>query len=152
MSETEPKLLACPFCGGKASTGWYKHHSNDNDHWAIGCPECSISITEDDTTKTRAEAIAAWNRRAGATWSSEPPTEEGWYWACMRDKDSECEMVLVAHDPDDTQTLLVVRFWDKTTDVALKKLFTIDKYVKVYAIKYWLKIPVPSLPKEGGKE
>jgi len=30
--------------------------------------------------RTKKEARAAWNRRAGAQSTAEPPTEKGWYW------------------------------------------------------------------------
>ena len=62
MSET--KILPCPFCGGEAEI-----RTNFVHHFAI-CKECN---TVSDYMNSKAEAIAAWNRRT-------PPAAvpEGW--------------------------------------------------------------------------
>ena len=44
-------------------------------HFKVTCSWCYLSIIRD----TKEEAIAAWNRRASPSWSTEPPTAPGWW-------------------------------------------------------------------------
>lgn len=71
MTATE-KLLPCPFCGGEA-----KAYQHGDVGFVVQCRRCGIwnagyapawsHITEDEFHGfvTKADAIAAWNRRAG---------------------------------------------------------------------------------------
>ena len=56
----DPKALPCPFCGGVPVVG------GEDSTWAmlcrVRCGECNANRMS--YTKTRVEAIAAWNRRA----------------------------------------------------------------------------------------
>ena len=55
MTELKP----CPFCGGNALSGDTSKHYNE---YLVWCTRCGA---ETDVQDTRAEAISAWNRRAG---------------------------------------------------------------------------------------
>jgi Lar family restriction alleviation protein len=57
--EPEP-LQPCPFCGGKASVESETWTANNPAYW-VRCFECGVSGV---TGFTKADAIAAWNRRA----------------------------------------------------------------------------------------
>ena len=55
-----PKLLPCPFCGGKASL------SSDPYRATIACMECLISKSWESDSKAHAQKMVTeqWNRRA----------------------------------------------------------------------------------------
>lgn len=52
LEAKEEKLLPCPFCGGDAEEAF---------HYGVRCKDCKSSTM---AYATKAEAIAAWNRRA----------------------------------------------------------------------------------------
>jgi Lar family restriction alleviation protein len=54
-------LKLCPFCGGSASTFEDYGHSSA---WEVGCFNGDCRVEPHVWEKTKAEAIAAWNRRA----------------------------------------------------------------------------------------
>jgi Lar family restriction alleviation protein len=56
---TEPKLKPCPWCGGEVVM---PRNIGAAFHW-VDCVEC---LADGPKTATRAEAIAAWNRRTPA--------------------------------------------------------------------------------------
>ena len=56
-----PRLLPCPFCGGKASL-----MRRDDVDWEAWCRRCYANVTGNDEAQT----CAAWNRRAA------PPREQ----------------------------------------------------------------------------
>ena len=83
MSEA---LKPCPACGNNKPFAHMrvqlgdKPSMHDNRRWAVFCgyagkDTCRFLV---DACETEEEAIAAWNRRASPSWSTEP-TEEGWY-------------------------------------------------------------------------
>ena len=53
---TNNELLSCPFCGGSAEAALAT-----SSLWDVYCTECPAGI--DPKFKSKAEAIAAWNRR-----------------------------------------------------------------------------------------
>lgn len=63
---SEENLRECPFCGGEATVHNYPNVTSGRD-WFVHCKPCDMSL---DAFSTRAEAIAAWNRR---TTPSLPP-------------------------------------------------------------------------------
>ena len=73
------ELRECPFCWGHATSyGTRKMESGGSTHCLIHCDECSARLS----AKTEAEAVAAWNRRAGRTCnveSSHVEQEIGYY-------------------------------------------------------------------------
>ena len=56
MKEQSNELKPCPFCGGEAKLRRY----GDSAYCYIECSQCEIGAYFYDT---KAEAIAAWNRR-----------------------------------------------------------------------------------------
>jgi hypothetical protein len=76
MTDTADKLLRCPFCGGEASDAGYVFYRKpcEDIAWEDGspiteaffcnCPACGISnMASNIGYRTKAQAIAAWNRR-----------------------------------------------------------------------------------------
>jgi len=63
------KLLSCPFCGGKADLQPMLYNIESLSlpvvYWSMQCKDCPCSIG--DQYESEAEAIAAWNKRAGDT-------------------------------------------------------------------------------------
>ena len=61
MSEKQPELRGCPFCGGEA---WLfpSDYSDGLKLWNVRCRNCNVAF--DDGNRKPDEAIAAWNRRA----------------------------------------------------------------------------------------
>lgn len=57
------KIEKCPFCGGEADIEEIpgSPFTNETYMWAVGCKDCNIGWYKE----TKAEAVAAWNRRAG---------------------------------------------------------------------------------------
>jgi len=84
MSE-ELKLEPCPFCGNKrisvvepvSETG--KCFGTKSRVIHIFCNDCKIPGVL-GSLERKDEAFAAWNRRAEPQWTTETPTEPGWYW------------------------------------------------------------------------
>ena len=65
----EPELKPCPFCGGEAKIALFGYdcgHEGNVICMSDTCPAmCRVDWGPRDICKTKAEAIAAWNRRAG---------------------------------------------------------------------------------------
>ena len=60
---TETKLLPCPFCGKEPKLKKTKHTEPDIFYW-VGCYNSGcIALPVVMSWETRAEAIAAWNKR-----------------------------------------------------------------------------------------
>jgi len=74
---SEEKLLPCAHCNGEAHVSNKRHETGISFAFYVQCETCGLKTLRFNTL---AEAIAAWNRRAGAQWSAEPPTEKGAYW------------------------------------------------------------------------
>lgn len=69
------ELLKCPFCGGEAIIkSICNTHEPDTDDWWVSCRICRVerpSTQKGEIAHTKADAIAAWNRRAQPTMPSE---------------------------------------------------------------------------------
>ena len=57
LEAEEEKPLDCPFCGGECVA----HHDDERVGYAVFCLECKANSR---VYTTKADAIAAWNRRA----------------------------------------------------------------------------------------
>ena len=159
--QNESELLPCPFCGGEGQDR--KNYENNTWIYSVRCKECDVTT---DFYGSKKKAIAAWNRRVEtknsesdelyvsyklglekgleinrqntADWTSEVPTEEGFYWV-LRKYDT---MMIVyvcniggrmeVHGSSNPHQLLM------------------EAYIDSYDIVAWSKIPTPPLPgKEG---
>ena len=68
MIEPDDALLPCPFCGGEPYIG-----GDEAQLWFAGCCDCHCMVGEgydrdampDNMLRSKEEAIAAWNSRAG---------------------------------------------------------------------------------------
>lgn len=60
------ELKPCPFCGGEAHLRPEIKYSTGEEtgEWTVLCPPCDL-FPDQSWSKPRAEAIAAWNTRAG---------------------------------------------------------------------------------------
>lgn len=63
MIREDEKLKACPFCGAEAERNGVELLAHGNS-WHIGCWKCGVA---QEMPRTKAEAIAAWNRRTERT-------------------------------------------------------------------------------------
>jgi hypothetical protein len=75
MSETEPALLGCPFCGGAPTTGTTTAGWN-----YVECGKCDYAIKRSIFSTQGTPAVTAWNTRAPhlPEWQSpddSPPTD-----------------------------------------------------------------------------
>lgn len=75
-------LKPCPICGDKVKTSWQVDIRPDNGSlitkwWIIHVNKTCIDAI--GWFHTREKAIEAWNHRPAPEWSTEPPTEPGWY-------------------------------------------------------------------------
>lgn len=65
MTETEIKLLPCPFCGCEAKQGPYKRNG-----WEIKCPSCIIKyqqrVIRNSLDWLKASMAETWNKRTPA--------------------------------------------------------------------------------------
>ena len=141
MSEA---LKPCPFCGDKAILWCEKPKSSDYG-WLAACFSCHSQTGYvariGGIHKTEEAAIAAWNRRASPSWSTEPPTEEGVY--CFR-FDNAMAVVLVTEYCDDTN-LYVSMFGSSRR----RELYEFCDMHREYQFVQWLKIDVPAPPEES---
>lgn len=81
----EKRLLPCPACGSEnLCIRCNPIHKNWNAMSAIACSDCYMQgppVVEDEA------AIKAWNALPRTlSWTQEPPTKPGWYWARFSDK------------------------------------------------------------------
>ena len=86
MTDSNATLLPCPFCGGEAFP-----NIELRKHW-VECRECAA---ESGCYRTEAEAIAAWNTRAGRgecepKWTLQSTTQTQEFWRCDCGNCGEC--------------------------------------------------------------
>lgn len=63
--EEKVELLACPFCGGEATTeAQYRAYSIDSSFTAVGCTKCGAYGMIWDDQQELEFAIKHWNTRA----------------------------------------------------------------------------------------
>jgi len=144
MSET--KLLLCPHCGGKAflRKGIGEYYD--------ACHVFECRTVWDMKTKV----FDAWNRRAGAQWTKEPPTEEGKYW-CFFDNETVQLLIRLRRD----ESLGYTEFGQipcrlEVTGIRYNngKKFgePINEYLCDFVHKYpdalWVKVTPPPLPRK----
>ena len=79
MSDTE--LKPCPKCGSTS----VKHFVYD-DGYGVFCRRCQFELYPHKLEKVAAEEWNAMPRPL--QWTSEPPTEPGWYWYRLNERDN----------------------------------------------------------------
>ena len=141
--QNEVELDVCPFCGKEPAVEKYCIGTR------IVCLAKNVSgiinhcVYVDGVTES--EARAAWNRRAEtADWTTEVPTEEGYYWTLQ---DDFPDVVYVMHDSRIGKT--VVRWlMESTYNQDIRRY--VDQRTRNGKPLYWKRIPTPPLPgKEG---
>lgn len=64
-TDSETKLLPCPFCGGEAQLVHWTNQLSWNANYGVKCTSCKILLDSAHSYfHTEEEAINAWNRRA----------------------------------------------------------------------------------------
>ena len=127
-------LKPCPFCGGKASL-WCEKLKPSYYGWLVVCFSCHIN-------KTQEEVIAAWNRRASPSWSTEPPAEEGFYWVRCIHIPSPTPARITLELLADGKQYLIVEILGEPISTKLSMLNPTYKFE-------WLKIDAPAPPEES---
>ena len=144
MTDKQSELLPCAHCGDEARMSKKRHAMDVCFKFYVECKGCGIKTLR---FNTEAEARAAWNRRADAeNWTTEVPTEEGWYALT----DSHCihrGEEATFNEVIKTKTRLMIRLTNG-------KYEYMDDFCKFYErtgrTLYWLHIKHLPLPgKEG---
>ena len=162
-------LKPCPFCGGGAEMCVMTDNSLQT-YYAIRsdlsparryhviwrhfdtCPVTLIGryfVTEE-------AAIAAVNRRASPSWSTEPPTEEGWYCVTWNDSIEPYRHLvngnyivaktLIAYVMKHPRGEMIVDFFNSPRSYPIDRIYGCEKE-RFVGIR-WHKIDVPDLPEE----
>jgi len=139
MIETTEKLLPCAHCDSSD----VEYRSDIGHQWHfLSCTGCGHRTT---FYRSKAEARAAWNRRAAEKpkWTTEPPTETGLY-HLYRNGVIHTALITKSCTPDhpgyDENEVHIL------DGISFDYWGTIDEYLDWK----WLKIDVPALPEEGG--
>jgi len=127
-------LKPCPFCGSDQVFVWKRPEAIPRYFVICPGPGCERDINGESTQQ---QAIAAWNRRASPSWSTEPPTEEGLYLLRRYNKFGEAEPVVVRRSSKAFHLFAMQANW------ALKS------FCKDYPKALWLKIDDPAPPEES---
>jgi hypothetical protein len=144
MSETEKELKPCAHCGGKAKLTSYIPQHPGEFNVGINYPEfyvfCTKCLTRTESDHRKEVIIAAWNRRTEAVpqWTSETPTEHGWYWVMIGESKGYV-IVFVYEDEDD---IMCVHHNGNPRSLP------VDEYASMFHVYRWLRIPDPPLPAE----
>ena len=110
MNELKP----CPFCGCTAIYVTHTHYYDDEDTVCMFCNGCkSVVMLESNEAegindKTRAEAIEAWNTRAGGHCAFAQPTDITNGCALLEERACEC-VAEYAESPIDGKTIVLHR-------------------------------------------
>jgi len=73
-------LKPCPFCGSSARY-ILKDDISFGKWWDVGCNNQNCFLNEGaDWYHTKDNVTELWNTRTTTPWTTEPPSEEGWYW------------------------------------------------------------------------
>lgn len=85
MSE---KLKPCPFCGGHGNLTCMNDADDARERTiAVMCEQCGASsVCLPWVFSSENEVANSWNRRVAPEWTTETPTEPGWYWAIYPDE------------------------------------------------------------------
>ena len=98
--------------------------------WFVRCGKCQ---TEGPVCHSKEEAIDAWDLRVLPAWSSEMPTEEGWYLVTHSVRRRPC---LVEVRPEMIRGKLELRMWADNWRTS----------GDLWCDSSWLKIDVPAEP------
>ena len=164
-------LKPCPACGhnkpyAHMRVQWGDKPSiHDNRRWAVFCGDAGGGKWKKDTCRflvdaceTEEEAIAAWNRQASPSWSTEPPTEEGWYlmrWQDLEDDEFFGQIVIEVEKSLDEFFALSHVFVDGNYDIYERFNCygncetSIENILESGCEIHWLKIDVPAPPEES---
>jgi len=134
----EAVLLPCPFCGGEAI---HENYPDSRDHHVF----CDVCLGRTDAWSTKLKAVNNWNRRAvpATQWSSEPPTEKGFYWAVLGQVEKIITMVFINANN---------RVCSKINcQHCMILLSEIPNFTAECEVQFWLPITPPPMPERREK-
>ena len=147
MSEA---LKPCPFCGSDQVFVWKRPEAIPR--YFVICPECERDINGESTQQ---QAIAAWNRRASPSWSTECPTEEGWYAVRFLCGNARQTLVLIQRKylAYGVSYLIVKDVLNTECKATANSLtlcqYKLTDYIECFGVLHWHKIDVPAPPEES---
>jgi hypothetical protein len=125
----------------------FENSTLDEGRWLhfVGCHDCGI---ETECSYTIEGARASWNRRAddAPKWTTEVPTEAGYYW--RQHGDNRQNVVEIYRWAQDGQ--LWIASTSHRDHIHVSK--HIENAQRFGYTPYWLKLELPALPEEGGKD
>jgi len=133
MTKTN-ELKPCPFCGGKAER---RERFDGYDTFGyVMCGACLVQTDADGCKNPEND----WNCRDVPQWTTEPPTEEGFYVVYFANKDTNKHAVVHATLDRGEFIITLVYENDKYAHWFLKDWSGADRPT------HWLKITMPPLP------
>ena len=138
MTDTTEKLLPCAHFNSKARM---RDVETDDCSGYVYCVQCTNCEASSGLYGSKEQARAAWNRRVAEKpkWTTETPTEEGWYWH----KDAHNKPKMVYHKLGRVCFLSDSCVFGQAYEYWAEDIEEFGEHTQ------WLKIDIPAVPEEG---